>query len=195
MDAVREGVAIGDRSHWGLLKITGEDRLRYLHNQSTNDFEKLQPGQGCDTVFVTSTARTLDLASAYVTEDAVLLLVSPNRREKLLTWLDRFIFPFDKVELSDISADYAVFSLVGNSSEVLTQLTSDAISLNQLGEHQETTIADVAVRVAMGSGLATPGYTLIVDRGRAGCGMVETSRSRSRPFWRSPVGKLENSTG
>ena len=54
--AIENGVAICDRSHWGLLKITGEDRLRYLHNQSTNDFEKLKPGQGCDTVFVTSTA-------------------------------------------------------------------------------------------------------------------------------------------
>lgn len=115
-EAVNCGVAICDRSNWGLLKITGEDRLRYLHNQSTNDFEKLKPGQGCDTVFVTSTARTLDLATAYVTEDAVLLLVSPSRREQLLSWLDRFIFPFDRVELTDISAKYVVFSLLGSQS-------------------------------------------------------------------------------
>ena len=166
--AINNGVAICDRSGWGLLKITGEDRLRYLHNQSTNDFEKLQPGGGCDTVFVTSTARTLDLATAYVTEDAVLVIVSPNRRQQLLTWLDRFIFPFDKVELNDISADYAVFSLIGEASQVLSQLTSDTISLNNLGEHQLITIADVPVRIGMGSGLATSGYTLIVDRDRAG---------------------------
>ena len=35
--AAREAVALCDRSHWGLLKISGEDRLRYLHNQSTTD--------------------------------------------------------------------------------------------------------------------------------------------------------------
>ena len=166
-DAINKGVVICDRSQWGLLKITGEDRLRYLHNQSTNDFEKLQPGQGCDTVFVTSTARTLDLASAYVTEDAVLVLVSPNRRQQLFTWLDRFIFPFDKVELNDISNDYAVFSLIGEASQVLSQLT-DTISLDNLGEHQLITLGEVPVRIAMGSGLATFGYTLIVDKDRAG---------------------------
>ena len=164
-----EGVVICDRSQWGLLKITGEDRLRYLHNQSTNDFEKLQPGQGCDTVFVTSTARTLDLATAYVTEDAVLVIVSPDRRQQLLTWLDRFIFPFDKVELNDISTDYAVFSLIGKASQaLLSQLTCDTVSLHNSGEHQLITIAEVPVRIGVGTGLATSGYTLIVDKDRAG---------------------------
>ena len=166
--AIDNGIAICDRSHWGLLKITGEDRLRYLHNQSTNDFEKLKPGQGCDTVFVTSTARTLDLATAYVTEDAVLVLVSPHRREKLMSWLDRFIFPFDKVELSDISADYAVFSLLGEqATDLLSDITSE-ISLSKLGDNQAVTISDVSVTIAKGSGLATPGYTLIMERQAAG---------------------------
>ncbi len=167
-EAIDKGVAICDRSHWGMLKITGEDRLRYLHNQSTNDFEKLQPGQGCDTVFVTSTARTLDLATGYVTEDAVLVLVSPNRREQLLTWLDRFIFPFDKVELSDISADLAIFSLIGEqSNSILSKIADEDISLEKLAEHQTAKIANVPVRIALGSGLANSGYTLIVDRDRA----------------------------
>lgn len=167
-NAIKQGVAICDRSHWGLLKITGEDRLRYLHNQSTNDFERLKPGQGCDTVFVTSTARTLDLATAYVTEDAVLVIVSPNRREQLLTWLDRFIFPFDKVELSDISFNSAIFSILGAKSPNLIQkLASEASSLPSLADHLQVTIADVPVRIALGSGLATEGYTLIVPCDRA----------------------------
>ncbi len=164
LNAIDKGMAICDRSHWGLLKITGEDRLRYLHNQSTNDFEQLKPGQGCDTVFVTSTARTIDLATAYVTEDAVLVLVSPNRREQLFTWLDRFIFPFDKVELTDISAEYSIFSLMGlQSSELLAKLVPEAILPASLAEHQLITIASVPVRVARGSGLTNLGYTLIVD--------------------------------
>jgi folate-binding protein YgfZ len=168
LEAVKEGVAICDRSHWGLIKITGADRLRYLHNQSTNDFESLKPGQGCDTVFVTSTARTLDLATAYVTEDAVLVLVSPNRREQLLTWLDRFIFPFDKVELTDISGESTVFSLIGEKSQsLLASLISDPISLNKLGDNTLINIADMTVRLALGSGLAIPGYTLIMSNDQA----------------------------
>lgn len=166
--AVNDGVAICDRSHWGVLKITGDDRLRYLHNQSTNVFEKLQPGQGCDTVFVTSTARTLDLATAYVTEDAVIVLVSPNRREQIFTWLDKFIFPFDKVELSDISPELSVFSLIGReSTALLSQLSTETIPQAKFAEHQVVNIADVPVRVAVGSGLATPGYTLLLENDNA----------------------------
>lgn len=166
--AIEQGVAICDRSHWGLLKITGADRLRYLHNQSTNDFEKLQPGAVCDTVFVTSTARTLDLATTYVTDDAVLVLVSPHRREQLMTWLDRFIFPFDKVELTDISANYAIFSLLGEQSyDLIDKITTDSISSLDTAVNQVITITDIPVRLAQGNGLGITGYTLIMERDQA----------------------------
>ena len=116
LQAAHDGVAICDRSHWGCLKIADADRLRYLHNQSTNDFQKLQPGQGCDTVFVTSTARTIDLATAYVTGDAVLVIVAPNRRQVLMEGLDRYLFRMDRVELSEVSDRAALFSLIGGES-------------------------------------------------------------------------------
>ena len=44
-----------DSSHWGRLEISGADRLRFLHNQTTNTFQLRQPGEGCETLFVTST--------------------------------------------------------------------------------------------------------------------------------------------
>jgi len=169
LTAIESGVAVCDRSHWGLLEITGEDRLRYLHNQSTNDFETLKPGEGCDTVFVTSTARTLDLATAYITDDSVLVLVSPHRRQQLYAWLDRFIFPFDKVELADISADKSIFSILGErGSSSIDRIATENISLTAFAANQSITIADVNVRIARGSGLATPGHTLIIDRNAAG---------------------------
>ncbi|NER52304.1 MAG: folate-binding protein YgfZ [Symploca sp. SIO1A3] len=168
IQAAREGVALADLSHWGLLKISGEDRLRYLHNQSTNDFQKLQSGQGCDTVFVTSTARTIDLATAYLTEDAVLVLVSPNRQQQMMEWLDRFIFPMDKVELTDISSENAIFSLIGPESDtLLAKLGVESSSSTAYASHQELMLGERKARVAIGSGLALPGYTLIVPMAEA----------------------------
>jgi folate-binding protein YgfZ len=159
LDAAKEGVAVYDRSHWGLLKLSGDDRLRYLHNQSTNDFQKLQPGQGCETVFVTSTARTIDLATAYATEEAVLILVSPDRRQYLLDWLDRFIFPMDKVELTDLSNQYAIFNLIGSQSDHLVQeLGYEAI----IGQPQHDHRCFDSIRIAVGNGLAMTGYTVIL---------------------------------
>ncbi|HLO50438.1 MAG TPA: folate-binding protein [Kamptonema sp.] len=168
--ASRGGVALCDRTHWGRLKISGQDRIRFLHNQSTNNFNILQPGQGCDTVFVTSTARTIDLATAILTEDAVLLLVSPNRRQQLLDLLDRYIFPMDKVELKDLTNSTAAFSLIGpESSKLLDKLGVSGIEDRPNGSHQVVEINSVPgkIRVIVGSGLATSGYTIIVDANQA----------------------------
>ncbi|MEH2123039.1 CAF17-like 4Fe-4S cluster assembly/insertion protein YgfZ [Nostoc sp.] len=161
IEAARVGVAICDRTAWGRIKVAGDDRLNFLHNQSTNNFQILKPGQGCDTVFVTSTARTIDLVTAYVREDAVILLVSPNRRQYLMEWLDKYIFYADKVELSDITRYTNTFSLIGPGSDAVLQKLGIGELIGQpYGNHQVYTIAPAeGVRIAVGSGLAAPGYT------------------------------------
>ncbi|WP_107668938.1 folate-binding protein YgfZ [Cyanothece sp. BG0011] len=160
-----DDVVICDRSHWGLLKLTGGDRLRFLHNQTTNNINNLQPGQVCNTVFVNSTGRTLDLVTAYVTEDSILLLVSPNRRQFLYEWMDRYIFPMDKVEISDISDKNAIFTIIGkeekaklNQWETVTQTITELSS----GNHDFVTVNDEKIIISHGTGLNLPGYTLIV---------------------------------
>lgn len=164
IQAVREEVAVCNRSHWGRIQVSDDDRIRFLHNQSTNDFQRLKPGQGCDTVFVTSTARTIDLATAYILEDAVLLLISPTRRQQLMQWLDRYIFFADKVQLTDVTEKTATFSLLGPKSDaLLEQLGGHSLIGQPYATHQLLKLGDTEVRVAVGSGLATPGYTLIVS--------------------------------
>jgi tRNA-modifying protein YgfZ len=157
--AAYNGVAVCDRTSLGRIKVSGDDRLRFLHNQSTNDFQSLKPGQGCDTVFLTSTARTIDLATAYILEDAVILLVSPNRRE----WLDKYIFFTDKVELTDVTQQTCTFSLIGSGSDaVMEKLGAGELMGQPYGNHNTYKIGTVeSVRIAVGSGLASPGYTLI----------------------------------
>jgi tRNA-modifying protein YgfZ len=164
LTAAETGVALCDRSHWGRIQVTGRDRVSFLHNQSTNDLKTRQPGQGCETVFITSTARTLDLATAYVTEDEVLLLVSPNRRQQLLTWLDRYIFFNDQVVLTDLTPVTTCFSLLGPQSQtLLEQLGIQMPETASVHDHQEFSLSDGKVRVALGTGLEIAGYTLILD--------------------------------
>jgi folate-binding protein YgfZ len=164
LSVVQTGVVICDRSHWGRIELGGRDRQTFLHNQSTNDIKSLRPGQGCDTVIVTSTARTIDLVTAYVLEDQVLLVTSPNRREQLLTWFDRYIFFGDQVTLKDTTIETAMFSVLGlESDRLLTDLGGGAIIGQPNQTHQLLELGGVSVRVAVGSGLAIAGYTLIVD--------------------------------
>jgi len=160
--AARSGVAVCDRSHWGRLRLTDADRLQFLHNQTTNQLQSLQPGQGCDTVFVTSTARTLDLATAYVEDDAVLLFVSPGQATVLSQWMDRYIFFADKVHITDETDSTVALTLIGpDSTTLLTKLGLDGLQDAPYGSHQRVTIQGIDTLVAVGSGLALPGFTLI----------------------------------
>jgi folate-binding protein YgfZ len=159
IQAARAGIAVCECPNWGVIRVSDQDRLRFLHNQSTNDFQSLKPGQGCDTVMVTSTARTIDLVTGYVLDDAVLLLVSPNRREYLMQWLDRYIFFADKVQLEDMTEETAVLRLIGPSSDtIIQQLGAGALIGQPYGHH----LFVDKVMVAVGSGLGLPGYTLIL---------------------------------
>lgn len=173
LQAARTVVAICDRTHWGRIALSGRDYLNFLHNQSTNDFKRLKSGDGCDTVFVTSTARTIDLATAYILEDSALVLVSPNRREYLLKWLDRYIFFGDQVTLTDVTEQTATFSLIGPASRGLLKQCGidtadmDSATSNCPASHRLVTLDGQSIRIAVGSGLALEGYTLITDRGAA----------------------------
>lgn len=157
--AVTDGAVLVDRSHWGILEMTGADRLRFLHNQTTNAFTQRQPGQGCDTVFVTSTARTLDLATVYLTAASLWIVTSPGQGQPLLDWMDRYIFPADKVTLTNHTGQIGLFSLIGPGSQALVQsLGVDLAMDSPYGQHGP--LEATGWRVAVGSGLGWPGYTL-----------------------------------
>ncbi|PSN10360.1 folate-binding protein YgfZ [filamentous cyanobacterium CCT1] len=163
LEAVFTGAALVDRSHWGVIEMTGGDRLRFIHNQTTNTFTQRQPGEGCDTVFVTSTARTVDLATVYVTAESLLILTSPGQDQRLMDWMDRYIFPADQVSLANLTQSTAIFSLLGpESASVLKKLGVDLPSDLPYGQNQAVDLEHVSVRLAVGSGLALPGYTLLV---------------------------------
>ncbi len=181
--ATKQGVALCDRTHWGRIQISDSDRLRFLHNQSTNNFNILKPGQGCDTVFVTSTARTIDLATAYAREDAVILVVSANRRRQLLELLDRYIFPMDRVELTDLTDTTVAFSLLGpESTQLLEKLGVTELDNQSYATHKSIDFGGIEVRVAVGSGLATPGYTLIAAASDAASLWTELVKAGAVPM-------------
>lgn len=164
----RKQAAIYQHPNCGVIELTGEDSLQFLHNQTTNEIKSLQPGQGCLTVFLNATARTLDLATVYITQDCIFLLVSPNRTQFLMEWLDKYLFPMDQVKLNNVSEDHTVFTLSGDhSSDILSQLGLPTMVAESFANHKIVTIDDIPVRIAVGTGLALPGYTLLVSTSHA----------------------------
>jgi len=175
--------ALFDRTHWDRIRLTGADRVRFLHNQTTNNIEQLSAGQGCHTVFVTSTGRTIDLASVYALPDALLLSVSPGMGKSLYDWMDRYIFFSDKVTLSNESEQTFLFTVLGeNADAAATAVGAQSLIGQPLFSHQNLTLpasaptaaeasapseTSVSFQIAVGTDLALPGYTLWGPRNHA----------------------------
>ena len=160
IDAALNQVAICDRSHWGRIELSDSDRQSFLHNQSSNQIKTLQAGQGCETVILTSTARTIDLVTAYCKEKSLLLLVSPNQDEKLMQWFDRYIFFQDKVKLTNITTSTGCVSVMGpKGTDLLSQLGWELPEESH--SHTQVEFEGESLTIAKGSGLTTEGYTLI----------------------------------
>jgi len=168
-EAMRESVVLVDRSHWGRLRIGGDDRVSFLHNQSTANIAGLAEGQGTDTVLVTAQARTLDVATALVQESGIMLIVSPGQAAALVERFQKYIFPMDKVEVMDISERCGMLTLVGpGSDELLAELGAGDVVGKPEGSHTLLNFGGSPVIAAVTTGLRMPGYTLIVGEDKTG---------------------------
>ncbi|MBE9061583.1 folate-binding protein YgfZ [cf. Phormidesmis sp. LEGE 11477] len=147
-----------DRSHWGRIRLTGADRARFLHNQTTNNIEQLSATEGCHSVFVTSTGRTIDLATVYALEASLLVIVSPGMGKQIYDWMDKYIFFSDEVTLTDESDETFLFTVVGEGCDELARsLGADKLVGKSAFTHQA--IAD-DIHIACDAELAIPGYTI-----------------------------------
>ncbi|KAM3762545.1 hypothetical protein ACB098_01G354900 [Castanea mollissima] len=163
LDAVDNGVVVVDLSHYGRIRVSGEDRIQFLHNQSTADFECLHEGQGCDTVFVTPTARTIDLSHAWIMKKAVLLVVSPVTCQSITEMLNKYIFPADKVEIQDISKQTSLFVLAGpRSNQVMEGLNLGDLVGQPYGTHRHYSVNGMPVTVGVGNIISEEGFSLLL---------------------------------
>lgn len=168
-EAMRESVVLVDRSHWGRIRIGGDDRISFLHNQSTANITALKPGQGTDTVLVTAQARTLDIASALIQESGIMLLVSPGQAKGLVERFQKYIFPMDKIDIQDMSSRCGMLTLIGpGADELLQELGAGDIVGKPEGSHMLLNFGGSPVITAVSTGLRLPGYTLIVDEASTG---------------------------
>ncbi|KAK4339919.1 hypothetical protein RND71_041381 [Anisodus tanguticus] len=183
LDAAENGVAVVDLSHYGRIRVSGEDRIQFLHNQSTANFEILREGQGCDSVFVTPTARTIDIAHAWIMKTAITLVVSPVTRERITDMLKKYvwnwhafaldcsrsclsmyIFFADKVEIQDITEKTSLFVLVGPTSNQIMEALSLADIVGQpYGSHKHYTVNGMPITVGVGNIISEEGYSLLMS--------------------------------
>jgi folate-binding protein YgfZ len=106
-----------DRSHRGVLAVTGPERLSWLHSLTTQHLTGLAPGQGTELLVLSPHGHVEH--HALVAEDGTTawLDTEPGAAGPLLDFLTRMRF-FTQVELAEVSADWALLSLVGPAARV-----------------------------------------------------------------------------
>jgi folate-binding protein YgfZ len=111
-----------DRGNRGVVAIPGADRLSWLHNISTQHVAELAPMTGTELLLLSPHGHVEHHAVALDDGTATWLDVEPGTAGSLVQFLDRMRFLL-RVEPADVSADWAVLSLVGPSSvDALAQL-------------------------------------------------------------------------
>ena len=88
-----------------LLKLSGEDRVRFLNGQVTQDLKKLQPGQATRAAVITAKGRLEADCRIGATPDALWIETDAPLRDPLRARLEKFIVA-DDVTITDVSDAY-----------------------------------------------------------------------------------------
>ena len=99
--------------HLGVIRAQGEEAAKFLHNQLTQDFALLQPGEARLAAFCTAKGRMLaSFIGCRRGSDEILLVCSRDVLPATLKRLSMFVLR-SKVKLSDATAELALYGLVG----------------------------------------------------------------------------------
>ena len=146
-----------DLSGWTQIEITGNDRVKFLHNFCTNDIRGLAEGAGCE-AFITSVQGKV-LAHVFVAarESALSLLSVPGCAERIITHLSRYQISED-VTCDDLTARRGLLLVAGpGAAETLANAGCEVQALAH-GKHREFSFGSSSLTIFRSDFLGLPCY-------------------------------------
>jgi tRNA-modifying protein YgfZ len=110
--AMSEGQVLVDRSNRGVVKITGPDRLTWLHSLTSQHLERLAPGATAQALVLSPQGHLEHHLTLTDDGTATWAHVEPGTAPALAAYLESMRFML-RVEVSDVTADTAVLTLAG----------------------------------------------------------------------------------
>jgi hypothetical protein len=105
------GEAVSDLSHRGVVRITGPDRLSWLHSLTSQALTGLLPGESTESLVLSPHGHVEHALHVVDDGTSLWLTVEPTTTADLVGWLDRMRFML-RVEVVDLSAAWAVVGVV-----------------------------------------------------------------------------------
>src|SRR3984957_13297135 len=126
-NSLREAAGVIDLSFRGRICLLGNDRVRFLHGQITNDVKKLRPGEGCYAALTTAKGKMESDLNVFNLADELLLDFEPGLTEGISQRLEKYIVA-DDVQIVDAAPHYGLLSVQGPQA-------AQVIGLIGLGNH------------------------------------------------------------
>lgn len=124
--AAVEGDVIADLSHFGLLRVTGDDAQSFLHNQFTNDVRQVTADHSQLSGYCTAKGRMLSVFRLFRRDDAYLLRMPLEILEPFAKKLRMFVL-MSKVNIEDVSEELVRFGISGPNAEITLRKVFDAV--------------------------------------------------------------------
>ncbi len=104
---LEDGEGVVDMSHRGVVRVSGPDRLSWLHSLTTQHLTALRPGEATEALLLSPHGHIEH--ALYLVDDgeATWMHVEPGAAPALVGFLDRMRFLL-RVDVEDLSAGYAV---------------------------------------------------------------------------------------
>lgn len=119
--AVRRSVGLADLSHRGKIRVTGEDRIKWLQSVISNDILPLQPGQGRYSSFLTHKGKMLTYFRLYVQSDAVMLEDVGEIGDTTFQALRKFLLYGTKAKMDNCAESWGLLLVSGPRASAVVQ--------------------------------------------------------------------------
>jgi folate-binding protein YgfZ len=126
------GLARLDQMGW--IRVTGEDRVRWLNGMVTNSIQDLKDGEGTYNFLLSVQGRIQGDATIFAEPDALLMETATSQIPGLMTLLDRFII-MDDVELANTTSARSGLLVAGpRAASLLAQIGLNVENLEAVKE-------------------------------------------------------------
>ena len=115
--ALEAGTAWADLSHHNIIAVSGEDRLKWLHDLTTQFVSDLQPGVWVANMILDAKGHIEFQFNVVDDGSTTFLVLDPGYSEQLIEYLTKMKFML-RVDVKDASSEFAVLRAPGAPTEI-----------------------------------------------------------------------------
>jgi glycine cleavage system T protein len=119
--AVRQALGIADLSHRGKLRVTGEDRVKWLQSVISNDILPLHPGEGRYSSFLTHKGKMITYFRLYMQTESVMLEDVGEIGETTFHALRKFLLYGTQAKMENCAESWGLLLICGPKAAHVVQ--------------------------------------------------------------------------